>query len=381
MQISLQFFVSHFIISPLFLFFLFFLIGRCFLLFFFFLISCCFLLLFFFLVLFFSIHLLVFFIFLILIRWKLWFSFDHSVERNTSTKAEHALDASSKLNRVLQGKSGTKTGRVNKHSGSIQQGLVHHAFITILVSLGKRLGTLQKILDKRVAWIDLEGLLLSLIERGLRIVGAGISLGLHDSLHVARPAVLASNKGAWGFRETIGNNSLLDLIRKVGIQPVSKRFEFLLQLLLELLGSLGIVKGETLLCNVLELLVLKLWKILDGVLIHRLGEVQHLVATLEETLNEGRLLGLSNRLGSHEVDVLLVLLHALNVIEERSVLVIAVGRIKAEELGKTGAVLVVIHEPKFDACAKALPKFLEIFWVELLDHLKGLTHELLLDHL
>merc|ERR1712072_306460 len=60
-------------------------------------------------------------------------------------------------------------------------------------------------------WVDLHGLLACHVARHGAVLEG---LGLHDTLHVGRPAVLAGHKAAWGVGQTVGNNNLLGLVAK-----------------------------------------------------------------------------------------------------------------------------------------------------------------------
>lgn len=76
------------------------------------------------------------------------------------------------------------------------------------------------------------------------------------------------------------------------LQPSGERFILLLQGLPLLLGLITLVKFNTLFCNVLEAFSIKLGQCLDAVLIHRLCQVDHLIALLQQPLHKGRRLSL-----------------------------------------------------------------------------------------
>ena len=57
---------------------------------------------------------------------------------------------------------------------------------------------------------------------------------------------------------------------------------------------------------------------LYAVLVHRLDKIENLITFPQESLHEGRGLGLLAVRGSHEVDVLLLLLHSLKVLLQAS---------------------------------------------------------------
>lgn len=76
------------------------------------------------------------------------------------------------------------------------------------------------------------------------------------------------------------------------LQPSGERFIIFLQGLSLLLGLFTLIKFDTLLCHVLETFSVKLRQCLDAVLVHRLCQVDHLIALLQQPLNEGRRLRL-----------------------------------------------------------------------------------------
>ena len=59
---------------------------------------------------------------------------------------------------------------------------------------------------------------------------------------------------------------------------------------------------------------------LNAVLVHRLNEEDHFVTLLEKALDEGRLDDLLTGGAGHEVDVLLLVLHTLDVVGQRGLL-------------------------------------------------------------
>lgn len=85
---------------------------------------------------------------------------------------------------------------------------------------------------------------------------------------------------------------------------------------------------------------------------------------------------------SHEVDLVLLLLHALDILLQAGNICFAVGGLEAEQLGQTGPVGVVLNDTKLDVGSKLLPEFIVVlFLCDLLDHVQSLTHQLLTDNL
>ena len=79
--------------------------------------------------------------------------------------------------------------------------------------MSQSLSHLEKRLDNRVAWVDLQNLLLVLVELVGAVIGLGIRLCLHDALHVARPSVRIRNQRARGLDEAVRHNSLRDRLK------------------------------------------------------------------------------------------------------------------------------------------------------------------------
>lgn len=195
------------------------------------------------------------------------------------------------------------------------------------------------------------------------------------------------------------------------LQPSGEGLELLLQVLPLLLGLLALVELDALLGHVLEALPIELGQRLDAVLVHRLRQVDDLVALLQQPLHEGRRLSLranvpdrasTQTLGgppvsqvnflsntdllpagaSHEVDLVLLLLHALHVLLQTGQHGAAVGGLEAQQLGQTGPVGVVLDDAQLDVGSKLLPELLVVLLLgNLLDHVQSLAHQLLADHL
>merc|ERR1711988_567427 len=160
-------------------------------------------------------------------------------------------------------------------------------------------------------WVDLHGLLGCHVARHGAVLEG---LGLHDTLHVSRPAILASHKAAWGAGQAVGHDNLLSLVAKYLLDKLAQILAGSLLLLPLLLLLVGLLDLEALLGDVKDLLAIVLLQLLDGVLVNRAGHVQHLEATLLERLKEWSRLDSLAGLAGDAVDLLLVLLHAGDVV-------------------------------------------------------------------
>merc|ERR1719326_1195646 len=132
-----------------------------------------------------------------------------------------------------------------------------------------------------------------------------------------------------------------------------------------------------------QLLAVVLLELLHGVLIDGVGEVEHLEATLLKLLDEGGGLHSLLRLTGDVVDVLLLLLHAGNVLLKAGHLLARLGGVVAHELSELGTVLGVLVDAELEVLAELLVELGEILSVlsDLVEHLEGLLHQVLLDHL
>lgn len=104
------------------------------------------------------------------------------------------------------------------------------------------------------------------------------------------PSVLAGHKSTGRVGESVGDNSLVNVLRQSFVlEPVSEWLVQLFHLLHLFLLSVSLVtKLETLLRHVLELLPLKLRKILEGVFIDWFYQIEHFVSEGEGGMREGK---------------------------------------------------------------------------------------------
>merc|ERR1719247_484274 len=185
-------------------------------------------------------------------------------------------------------------------------------------------GTRAESVDDRVERVDLHGLL------GSHVAGHGgilEGLGLHDTLHVRRPAVLAGDETTWGGRETVGDNHLLGLVAEDLLHELAEILTGGLLLLEVLLLVLGLLEVEALLSDSDKLLA---------------------IVVLE---------------GSH--------------------LVTRLGGEVTEKLSELGAVLGVLVDTELEVLAELLVELVEVLGVlgDLVEALEGLLDKVLLDDL
>merc|ERR1711907_755538 len=289
---------------------------------------------------------------------------------DAETELDHAVDAASKGGRLVQGEAGGEQRGVEQQPDEVLHGLV----VLVLI------GTGTEGVDDRVHRVDLHGLL------GGHVALHGVvleGLGLHDALHVGRPAVLAGHQAARGGGQTLRDDDLLGLVAEDLLHELAEVLAGSLLLLELLLLVLGLLEVEALLGDGLQLLAVVLLKLLHGVLIDRINHEEHLEATLLQLLDERRCLDSSLGLTGDVVDVLLLLLHAGHVVLEGGHLLARLGGVVAHQLSDLSAVLGVLVDTELEVLAELLVELVEVLLVlgNLVEALEGLLHEVLLDHL
>merc|ERR1719394_2327040 len=122
--------------------------------------------------------------------------------------------------------------------------------------------------------------------------------------------------------------------------------------------------------------------LLDGILVNRVHHVHDLKALLAQALQEGRGGDSRDALAGDVVDVVLSLLHAVNVLLEADQLVPGLGGVEAQQLGNLGAVGGVLMDAKLEALAELLVELLVVILLlrDLSEHLQALLDQVLLDH-
>merc|ERR1711904_602898 len=204
------------------------------------------------------------------------------------SELDHTVNTTRKCGWLIKSETRCKKTSVEKEPDKVLDSLV----VLILISAA------AESIDDRVHRVDLHGLLGGHVARHGGILEG---LGLHDTLHVGGPAVLASDETTWGGGETVGDDDLLGLVT-----------ENLLHELAEVLTG--------------GLLLLVLLELLDTVLINRINHEDHLIALLLELLDEWSGLDGGLRLTGDVVNVLLLLLHASDIVLEGGHLVTRLGR-------------------------------------------------------
>mmetsp|Transcript_12723 Transcript_12723/g.20591 ORF Transcript_12723/g.20591 Transcript_12723/m.20591 type:complete len:561 (-) Transcript_12723:637-2319(-) len=283
---------------------------------------------------------------------------------------DHAMDAPAEGVGLLQREARGEQRRLEE-----QQHEVLHRLVRLV-----GVGTLAQLLHDDVVRVDLERLLRRHVPRHGRVPQR---LRLHDALHVGGPPVLPRHQHARGVHHAVRNQHLLNLVAQDVLHQAAQPLVLRLDLLLLGLLLLSLVQLEALLGARQKLLAIVLLELLHRVLVDGVHHEQHLQSALLELLDERRVLNCLARLASDVIDLLLVLLHARDVVLERRHLLAALGRMIAQELGQLGAVLGIFVDAQLDVLAERLVKLGVVVLVlrHLVHHLQALLHDVLLDHL
>ena len=128
--------------------------------------------------------------------WKLFLNL---VIIDWETELDHSVDSAGEWGWLIKREAWSQKSSVEKKPDKILNCLVASVF----------LGFLLEFRDNWVFWVDFHGLL------GNHVVWHGSiskSLSFHDSLHVGWPSVLACNKCARRFGESVTNLNFFDFV-------------------------------------------------------------------------------------------------------------------------------------------------------------------------
>jgi len=283
---------------------------------------------------------------------------------------DHAVDAVGELGGFVETEAGGEQGGVEHEPDQVAHGLV----------AGVLVGTLLEFDDDLVLGVEFERLL------GLHVGAHGVvpeCLSLHDLLHVGGPAVFAGHEHAWRVGDSVGYDDLLDLVTEHFLDEFAEPFVGGLLLLKGLLLVLGLLELEALLGAALELLALELLDLLDCVLVDRVGHEDDLVALALELLEEGAVEDSGLAVAGDLVDLLLVLLHARDLLLEGDHLVLALAGLLAHEADQFVAVLRVLVDAELEVLGELLLELHEVLLVlrDLREHLEAALDDVLLDDL
>merc|ERR1712238_405164 len=287
---------------------------------------------------------------------------------DAQAKLDHAVDAPSELRGLIEVEARGQQGRVEQQPNQVLDGLVRLVRRSLLLQL-RHDGMLR---------VHLHGLLRHHVCSHAVVAQ---SLCLHDAFHVRRPSVLGSREHAWRVCQTRTYQDLLHLVSQDFLHELSEWLELGFQLL-DLLLLILIIDVQTLLGRGLQLLAIELLQLLHCIFINRVHHVQDLQPLLAEGLQEGRRRHGHNALTRDVVDVILTLLHTVNILLETDLLVTRLGAVIAHQLGHLSTIRGVLMDTELQTLAEL---FIELLVIILLlsdfrEHLEALLHQVLLDH-
>merc|ERR1712086_1058598 len=130
------------------------------------------------------------------------------------------------------------------------------------------------------------------------------------------------------------------------------------------------------------IILMKKFELLDGVLINRIHHVEDLETLLAKGLKEWRRGDASNAFTSDVINVVLSLLHAINILLEANLLIARLGDVIAQELSNLHSVCRILVDAKFDVLRELLVKLLVVILLlgDFGKHFKAFLNQVLLDH-
>mmetsp|Transcript_7952 Transcript_7952/g.7900 ORF Transcript_7952/g.7900 Transcript_7952/m.7900 type:complete len:227 (-) Transcript_7952:176-856(-) len=214
------------------------------------------------------------------------------------------MDAAGKLSRVVKAEP-----RGEKRSIEEQPDQILHSLIRLISS-----SLLLQLDHDSILGVDLHSLLGHHVASHRAIPK---SLSLHDTLHIGSPTVLGGGQHTRGLRHTLRNDDLLNLVTQNLLDKLAERLKVSLLLLESLLLLVRLIEIEiTLLSDGLQLVTVELTELLHSVLIDGINQVEDFITLLAESLDEGTGGHSSDALTGDVIDILLTLLHAVNILLE-----------------------------------------------------------------
>ena len=195
--------------------------------------------------------------------------------------------------------------------------------------------------------------------------------------------MLGGDQNARGLVNTVGYNTLLNLISKNILHELAEWFEAGLLFLLGFLLFLSVIEVEAFFCAGDEFLSIVLLHLLDHVLIDWVNKVENLVSAGPESFKEWRGSDRGFGLTSDVVDTLLAFLHACDVVLEGNLILTALGGVESEQISDLLSVGSILMDSEFKIFRELFIEFLIILLIlsNLSKHLKALLDDILLHDL
>mmetsp|Transcript_26698 Transcript_26698/g.74554 ORF Transcript_26698/g.74554 Transcript_26698/m.74554 type:complete len:584 (+) Transcript_26698:103-1854(+) len=286
---------------------------------------------------------------------------------DAQAELDHAVDAPSKLCWLVEVEARGEQGGIEKEPDEVLHCFIGPVCTRLLLQLG----------HDGMFGVHLHGLFRDHVRRHGVVAER---LRLHDALHVRAPAILGGRKHTRGVGQTRAYDDLFHLIPEHLLHELGERLELGLQFL-EFLFLVLVVDVQSLFRHRLEFLAVELLELLHGVLVDGVDHVKYLQALLPQRLEEGR-----GRYGCHTfacdvIDVVLTLLHAVDVLLEADLFVTRLRALVPHQLRDLRAVCGILVHSELQALAEL---FVELFVIVLLlsdlrEHLQALFHQVFLD--
>mmetsp|Transcript_10428 Transcript_10428/g.14739 ORF Transcript_10428/g.14739 Transcript_10428/m.14739 type:complete len:504 (+) Transcript_10428:193-1704(+) len=299
-------------------------------------------------------HIIIFFVVIIVI--------------NGETKLDKTVNTRSKGGRFFQGESTGEERGIVKEPDQILDSLITLVSISLFAKGN----------NDRVGRVDFQSLLGAHVSR---LSAVTESLCLHDTFHVGRPSEFTSDKTARRFSKTVRDGDLFNLVIKDFLHEFAKTFSLRLGFFVFGLFFFVISEVKSFLGGSKQLLSFELLQLLDTVLINWICHEETFVSLLLKLLKERR--GFDGLLGfsSDVVNSGLLVVHAADVVIERSHLVATLGRVVTQELSKFSTIGGILVDTEFEVLSEGFVKLIVRIFVlsKVVKHLNALLDKVLLD--
>mmetsp|Transcript_51803 Transcript_51803/g.144741 ORF Transcript_51803/g.144741 Transcript_51803/m.144741 type:complete len:584 (-) Transcript_51803:908-2659(-) len=258
----------------------------------------------------------------------------------------------------------------------------HHDHVLGLLRIRRRLHLRLELSHNAAPGVDLQDRLVPGADGEGAVLGAGGGLRLHVALHHRRHAPLALHEHGGGVHEPVADLHLLHALAELLLEPGREGLVLLDRVLQFLLLVLGLRQVEAGLVDVHELLALVVNNALAANLVQRVDHVEDFVIQLPHLFHGRRNLGRPLALARDEVNLVLALLHAVDVLLEACLVVPALRGPEPDEALELVLVIKVLHEANLEVLAVAVPEALVLRGLllpEVVDGVQDLTDHALAD--
>mmetsp|Transcript_27027 Transcript_27027/g.76036 ORF Transcript_27027/g.76036 Transcript_27027/m.76036 type:complete len:327 (-) Transcript_27027:1658-2638(-) len=206
-----------------------------------------------------------------------------------------------------------------------------------------RWASLEELQDQRMARVDFQNAHGLHLEFVLPVVEC---LGAHDAFHVGGVAVRGAAGNGGDGTKALGDGDAHDRGPVQLLHPLGERLELILVELLSACHQVGILVLEldVLAGHVDELLAVKVTNVRNDVLVDRVGHVDHLHVLLLEGFEELRLLDGFHVDAGDGVNLVLPVLHVVDVFLKADPFAVGLGGLESKQLHELAAVRLVVDD-------------------------------------